>query len=124
MKDHSSSVSTVRNGIGSFVWQIPQRSLIAVLKLYRKAVSPVYGQVCRFFPSCSAYALEAITVHGAVKGTWLAIRRVARCHPWNDGGVDHVPAGKRQWNDPADAPEIVVLNHPEIPSDVEGRSAA
>lgn len=124
MKDDSSSVATAHGGIGALIWHVPQLVLISILKLYRKAVSPVYGQVCRFFPSCSAYALEAITVHGAVKGTWLAVRRVARCHPWNDGGVDHVPAGKKQWSDPADAPEIVVLNHPEIPSDVEGRSAA
>ena len=124
MNRKSSSPVPIHKRFGVFVWHLPQLVLIAVLKLYRKAVSPVYGQVCRFFPSCSAYALEAVTVHGAVKGTWLALRRVARCHPWNLGGVDHVPAGRKQWNDPADAPEIVVLNHPEIPSDVEGRSAA
>ena len=63
------------------VWNLPRNILILLLMAYRKVVSPLYGQVCRFFPSCSAYALEAITVHGAVKGSWLAARRLLRCHP-------------------------------------------
>lgn len=46
---------------------------------------------CRFYPSCSAYALEALEKHGARRGSWLALKRVGRCHPWHDGGVDHVP---------------------------------
>jgi uncharacterized protein len=50
---------------------------------------------CRFYPSCSQYALEALTVHGAMRGTWLAIRRVGRCHPWHDGGLDPVPPNVR-----------------------------
>lgn len=107
-----------------FLWTLPQNVLIAILKLYRRVVSPLYGQVCRFFPSCSAYALEAITVHGAVKGSWLSARRLARCHPWNGGGVDHVPGGGKMWSDSDRTPEIVVLNHPKIPSDVQGRNAA
>lgn len=65
--------------------------LITVLRVYRFAISPLYGQVCRYHPTCSAYALEAITVHGSIKGTWLAVRRVARCHPWALGGYDPVP---------------------------------
>ena len=64
-----------------FFWHLPRNLLIGFLIAYRKVVSPLYGPVCRFFPSCSAYALEAITVHGAVKGTWLAARRLVRCHP-------------------------------------------
>jgi putative membrane protein insertion efficiency factor len=66
--------------------------LIALLKAYRFAISPLYGQVCRYHPTCSAYALEAVTVHGAIKGSWLAVRRIGRCHPWARGGYDPVPA--------------------------------
>ncbi|MCW2753838.1 MAG: yidD [Marmoricola sp.] len=66
--------------------------LIGLLKAYRFAISPLYGQVCRYHPTCSAYALEAVTVHGSIKGTWLAVRRVGRCHPWAAGGYDPVPA--------------------------------
>ena len=65
--------------------------LIWLLKGYRFAISPLYGQVCRFHPSCSAYALEAVTEHGALRGSWLAVRRIGRCHPWNPGGYDPVP---------------------------------
>lgn len=112
---------------GRFLLLLPRNILILLLKGYRAAVSPLYGQVCRFFPSCSAYALEAVTVHGALKGSWLALRRLGRCHPWNDGGVDHVPAAgpraRRYW-DPENPPKIIVLNHPEIPADEGSRSAA
>jgi uncharacterized protein len=113
--------------LGTVAWNLPRNTLILLLMAYRKVISPLYGQVCRFFPSCSAYALEAITVHGAVKGSGLAVRRLLRCHPWNAGGVDHVPAGHREW--PADrTPTIVVLNNPDkylaAQIDGEGRSAA
>ncbi|MFD1213708.1 membrane protein insertion efficiency factor YidD [Arthrobacter sp. GCM10027362] len=117
----------IRAGL-RLLWGLPQQTLILLLKAYRRLVSPLYGQVCRFFPSCSAYALEAVTVHGAVRGTCLAARRLARCHPWNDGGVDHVPASARYERmlreNPARTPRILVLNHPVIPSDEEGRPAA
>ncbi|RAM38185.1 membrane protein insertion efficiency factor YidD [Arthrobacter globiformis] len=112
---------------GSFTWNLPRNILILLLLAYRKVISPLYGQVCRFFPSCSAYALEAVTVHGAVKGSWLAARRLARCHPWNAGGVDHVPAGHREWPENR-TPTIVVLNNPDkylaAQTDEEGRAAA
>jgi putative membrane protein insertion efficiency factor len=65
--------------------------LIGLLKLYRLLISPLYGNVCRYYPSCSAYALRAVEVHGAVKGSWLAGRRLLRCHPWTPGGYDPVP---------------------------------
>lgn len=65
--------------------------LIGLLKAYRFAISPLYGQVCRYHPTCSAYALESVETHGAAKGSWLAVRRVARCHPWAAGGHDPVP---------------------------------
>ncbi len=70
-------------------------TLIGLLRLYRLAISPLYGQVCRYHPSCSAYALEAVTVHGSVRGTWLAARRLTRCHPWAAGGYDPVPPSSR-----------------------------
>lgn len=65
--------------------------LIVLLKAYRLMISPLYGNVCRYYPSCSAYALRAVEVHGAVKGSWLAGRRLLRCHPWTLGGYDPVP---------------------------------
>jgi putative membrane protein insertion efficiency factor len=65
--------------------------LIAFVKLWRKVVSPIYGDVCRYYPSCSAYGLEALQLHGAIKGSYLAVRRILRCNPWSTGGVDPVP---------------------------------
>jgi uncharacterized protein len=68
--------------------------LIGLLRAYRLLISPLYGQVCRYHPSCSAYALEAVTVHGSARGSWLAVRRLVRCHPWAAGGYDPVPPGR------------------------------
>ncbi|MEO6472747.1 MAG: membrane protein insertion efficiency factor YidD [Aeromicrobium sp.] len=65
--------------------------LIWLLKAYRFAISPLYGQVCRYHPTCSAYALEAVETHGAIRGSWLAAKRLVRCHPWSSGGFDPVP---------------------------------
>ena len=65
--------------------------LVVLLRAYRAVVSPWYGPVCRYHPSCSAYALSAVTRFGAVRGMWLAVRRVARCNPWSFGGYDPVP---------------------------------
>jgi putative membrane protein insertion efficiency factor len=65
--------------------------LLLLLRGYKLAVSPFIGQNCRFYPSCSDYAAEAIRVHGAAKGSVLAARRLCRCHPWHPGGVDPVP---------------------------------
>lgn len=65
--------------------------LLWLIRGYRYAISPMLGSNCRFVPSCSEYALEAIERHGAVRGSWLATRRIARCHPWCDGGHDPVP---------------------------------
>lgn len=69
-----------------------RRILIVVIAAYRYLISPLLGWHCRFYPSCSAYAEEAIRCHGAARGGWLAVRRLARCHPWHAGGVDPVPA--------------------------------
>ena len=65
--------------------------LLALLRFYRYAISPMLGRNCRFVPSCSEYAVEAVQRHGAMKGGWLATRRVCRCHPFNGGGYDPVP---------------------------------
>lgn len=64
--------------------------MLRLLSLYRLTAS-VRTPRCRFLPTCSTYALEAVTTHGALRGGWLAIRRVGRCHPWNPGGVDPIP---------------------------------
>ena len=73
--------------------------LIFLIKGYRKIISPLKKPCCRFYPTCSAYALEAIEKHGALKGGKLAVKRILRCHPWNKGGFDPVPeeiqGGKR-----------------------------
>lgn len=65
--------------------------VVAGLRFYRLAISPMLGRRCRFFPSCSEYALEAVEKYGAWKGGWLGCKRVCRCHPWNPGGYDPVP---------------------------------
>lgn len=65
--------------------------LLAIIRLYRLTISPVLGDCCRFYPSCSAYGQEAIDRYGAVQGGWLAVKRICRCHPWHPGGVDFVP---------------------------------
>lgn len=65
--------------------------LVLLLGGYRRFISPLFGPHCRYHPTCSAYALEAVRIHGAWHGSVLALRRVARCHPWQPGGVDPVP---------------------------------
>jgi putative membrane protein insertion efficiency factor len=72
--------------------RLPALLLIGCVRGYQLLVSPTLGQTCRFYPSCSAYAVQALQQHGALRGTWLTARRLLRCHPWNPGGVDHVPA--------------------------------
>lgn len=79
--------------------------LIGAIVVYQRVISPMTPPTCRYYPSCSAYALTAIQRFGPFKGTWLAVKRLVRCHPWTAGGVDHVPAapGDRQGA-PAPAP--------------------
>jgi uncharacterized protein len=70
---------------------IPRQAAGALIRGYQALVSPLLPPSCRFTPSCSQYALEAVTRHGALRGTWLAARRLARCHPFHPGGFDPVP---------------------------------
>ncbi|MDX2216797.1 MAG: membrane protein insertion efficiency factor YidD [Oculatellaceae cyanobacterium bins.114] len=65
--------------------------LIGLVRAYRVLISPLYPPVCRFQPTCSQYAIEAIARHGAIRGSWLAIRRISSCHPFHPGGYDPVP---------------------------------
>jgi putative membrane protein insertion efficiency factor len=67
------------------------RLLLALIRAYRYALSPWWGRGCRFTPTCSEYAADAVERHGAVRGSWLALRRVGRCHPWHAGGYDPAP---------------------------------
>jgi putative membrane protein insertion efficiency factor len=71
---------------------LPRNAALALLHGYRATISHVYGDVCRYYPSCSAYAVGAVQQHGAVKGAAMAAARIARCHPWAAGGIDDVPA--------------------------------
>ncbi|RMH64387.1 MAG: membrane protein insertion efficiency factor YidD [Calditrichaeota bacterium] len=77
------------------MWQRFQKSisyvLIGLVKLYQMFISPYLGSSCRHSPTCSQYTLEAINIHGPFKGSWLGIRRIARCHPWGTSGYDPVP---------------------------------
>lgn len=65
--------------------------LIWFIKAWRRVISPAYGDVCKFHPTCSAYGLRAVEIHGALRGVGLIARRLVRCHPWSAGGVDYVP---------------------------------
>jgi len=84
------------NSVTASVLLFPRNFSVLLLRLYRAVISPLYGDVCRYYPSCSSYALQAIQQHGVVRGSWMGLRRIARCHPWALGGVDDVPLPLRQ----------------------------
>jgi len=73
---------------------LPAQAVVGLLRIYQHVVSPLYGSTCRFYPSCSQYALLAVQQHGVLRGARLAAWRLLRCNPWNPGGVDDVPPGK------------------------------
>lgn len=70
---------------------LPRMAVVVLIRLYQVAISPLFPPQCRFTPTCSAYALTSIERYGLLKGGWMALRRVGRCHPWNPGGYDPVP---------------------------------
>jgi len=83
-------------GRGSGEWhRLLGWPLLALLWLYRRLVSPVLPPACRYYPSCSRYAVQAVTLHGPIRGAWLSARRLLRCHPWAPGGPDPVPPRRR-----------------------------
>ena len=81
---------TLRSGL-AFLELLLLQALLLPVRLYRQFLSPVLPAACRFHPSCSKYALDALTTHGPFRGAWLATRRLMRCHPFHPGGLDPVP---------------------------------
>lgn len=82
----------------SFLLLLPRNICVLILGLYRAVISPLYGDVCRYYPSCSHYTLQAIQAHGVVRGVWLGSRRLVRCHPWAEGGIDDIPTRAHNTN--------------------------
>ncbi len=91
--------------------------IIGFIKAWRAIVSPWYN-VCKYYPTCSAYGLEAVQLHGAIKGSWLILRRLGRCHPWSRGGVDPVPGSEFEASWAADHPDDALAASPITPSHV------
>ena len=92
----SSSTSSGTSSSALAVRRLPRRLVGALLRLYQQVVSPLYPPSCRFYPSCSQYALVAVERHGVLRGSLLAGWRLLRCNPWNAGGIDDVPPVKGQ----------------------------
>jgi len=78
-------------------WYLPRNLVIAFLIGYRKVISPLYGDVCKYYPTCSHYGLQQFQQHGVVIGTAMTIWRIARCNPWSNGGVDEVSPGSGKF---------------------------
>ena len=81
-----------------FFFELPKLLLVGTVKAYRLLISPSLGAGCRFEPTCSAYALESLEQYGAIVGSYMTLRRLARCHPWCDGGFDPVPGKEAAEN--------------------------
>ncbi len=90
---------------------LPRNVCVLILRAYRLIVSPLYGDVCRYYPSCSAYALQAIQLHGVIRGVALGTWRIARCHPWAAGGVDDVPRARADRYRVTRSGFVVVTGH-------------
>jgi putative membrane protein insertion efficiency factor len=99
------------NAVVSFILLIPRNAAVLVLRGYRAAISPLYGDVCRYDPSCSHYTLEAIQEYGLLRGSGYGILRIARCHPWAAGGVDDVPRRDRRKYELTPFGFVVAIGH-------------
>lgn len=77
------------------IQMIPRQVAVLPIRMYQLALSPLLPPACRFEPSCSEYAVDAIVLHGVLRGGWLALRRILRCHPWSQVGIDQVPTTLR-----------------------------
>lgn len=99
-----------------------RRLLLAAIRFYSRAISPALPPRCRFYPTCSAYAAEAVERHGVARGTWLALRRLAKCAPWHPGGVDFVP-GARESSGTAEVSHSSSTAGPPSPADDRELSA-
>lgn len=77
--------------IKQFINRLIAKCLLVLIKGYRLLISPLIPPRCRFYPTCSSYAIEALRLHGGIHGGWLAVKRVCRCHPWGGSGIDFVP---------------------------------
>lgn len=102
-------------GAGTTLSRATGLLLLGVLRAWQLLASPTYGQTCRFYPSCSAYGVEAVRGHGPARGVLLIVRRLARCHPWNPGGVDLVPPAG-----PAPTAPITTQHHDLRAADLAG----
>lgn len=96
------------------------RVLIALIRLYQWTLSPLVGGVCRFQPTCSHYAIDVLRYHGALRGSWLTLRRLARCHPFHPGGFDPAPLPKTSL--PTGTDESSCNHSPPPPTSVRADS--
>jgi uncharacterized protein len=97
------------------------RALLLLLAVYRRGISPLLGPRCRFLPTCSSYAAEAVTTHGALRGSWLTARRVVRCHPFHPGGLDPVPPRRHASATMEPLPATAALPTARAGSDLDSR---
>lgn len=96
------SKSVKFSNMGRDAGRVVARGLIFLIQLYRHMISPLRPPTCRFIPTCSQYAVDALSEHGLVRGSWLALTRLAKCGPWHQGGWDPIPERGPQRNDRAD----------------------